>query len=499
MKMQNCAGALRIGSAGVLLSSYDPIRGGAYMTAKLTWRDKWIYGSGDLGFSLTNTILNVYFALFLTDVVGVTPAIAAVAIFIGSTWDYINDPIVGYISDRTHSRWGRRRPFLLFGALPFAAAFTLLWWRPPLESPVALAVYYALIYALYDTAATFVYMPYFALTPEMTDDYDERTSLTSTRMFFSILGSLVAFTLPLAVVDGFRAEHAWRVLMMGGIFGLVSALPLFLVFIGARERPEFMDKEQTAGWRESIKATSQNRPFVFGLVMFLFNGVTMSIIQVVLLYYVKYVVLREAQSDQIMATIFVVAMIALPLWEWISRRLNKRWAYISGIAFLAVVLLVLSSLTPDTGMPFIMVLCVLAGIGVSAMHVMPWAIIPDAIEYGEWKTGQRQEGMFYSLITLAQKIASSIAVPLALLVLQASGYVPNSAIQPASAVFGIRMVAGPIPAFMICMGILFTLLFPLGRENFKEITRELEARRAAAGAASQPDAPASPGQAGKPE
>ncbi len=449
------------------------------MTGKLSRRDKWLYGSGDLGFSLTNTILNVYFALFLTDVVGVKPAIAAIAIFVGSTWDYVNDPIIGYISDRTHSRWGRRRPFLLFGALPFALAFTLLWWKPPLESSVALAIYYSIVFALYDTTATFVYMPYFALTPELTDDYDERTGLTSTRMFFSILGSLLAFTLPLWVVNGFHPEHAGRVLMMGAVFGLISALPLFLVFFGTRERPEFMNKKFTVGVKESIKLTWQNRPFIFGLIMFLFNGVTMSIIQVILLYYVKYVVLRESQSDMIMATIFVVAIIALPLWEWISRRLNKRWAYISGIAFLAVVLLVLSSLTPETGMVFIMVLSVLAGIGVSAMHVMPWAIIPDAIEYGEWKTGERQEGMFYSLIMLAQKVASSIAVPLALLVLQASGYVSNSAAQPESAIFGIRMVAGPIPAFTLSMGILFTLLFPLGRENYKEITDQLKARREA--------------------
>jgi GPH family glycoside/pentoside/hexuronide:cation symporter len=449
------------------------------MTSKLSRRDKWLYGSGDLGFSLTNTILNVYFALFLTDVVGVKPSIAAMAFFIGSTWDYVNDPIVGYISDRTHSRWGRRRPFLLFGALPFALAFTLLWWKPPLESSVALAIYYSIAFAIYDTAATFVYMPYFALTPELTDDYDERTGLTSTRMFFSILGSLLAFTLPLWVVNGFHPEHAGRVLMMGALFGFVSALPLFLVFFGTRERPEFMNKEQTIGLKDSIKMTWQNKPFIFGLIMFLFNGVTMSIIQVILLYYVKYVVLRENQSDMIMATIFVVAIIALPLWEWISRRLNKRWAYISGIAFLAVVLLILSSLTPQTGMVFIMVLCVLAGIGVSAMHVMPWAIIPDAIEYGEWKTGERQEGMFYSLITLAQKVASSIAIPLALLILQASGYIANSTTQPASAIFGIRMVAGPIPAFTLSMGILFTLLFPLGRENYKEITDQLKERREA--------------------
>jgi glycoside/pentoside/hexuronide:cation symporter, GPH family len=445
---------------------------------KLPRRTKWIYGSGDLGFALTNTILSVYFALYLTEVVGLMPAVAALAIFIGSTWDYINDPIVGYLTDRTRTRWGRRRPYLLFGALPFALAFVLLWWRPPFTSIAALAAYYSLAYAIFDTAASFVYMPFYALTPELTSDYDERTSLTSTRMFFSIFGSLLAFTVPLAIVSAFNPQNADKVLTMGVILGLVSALPIWLVFWGTRERQEFMHQEQS-GLRESIKASVKNRPFVFGLLLFLFNGVTMAIIQVNLLYYIKYVVQRESQSDMIMATIFVVAMLALPLWVWVSQHLNKRWAYIIGIAFLAGVLMVLASLTPQTGIPLIVTLCVLAGIGVSAMHVMPWAIIPDAIEYGELQSGKRNEGMFYSLITLAQKVASSIAVPLALLVLQFSGYVPNSAVQPTSAINGIRLVAGPIPAIAIGMGILFTALFPLGRDDYQEINRQLEERRKA--------------------
>jgi GPH family glycoside/pentoside/hexuronide:cation symporter len=122
----------------------------------------------------------------------------------------------------------------------------------------------------------------------------------------------------------------------------------------------------------------------------------------------------------------------------------------------------------------------MAGIGVSAMHVMPWAILPDAIEYGELQSGKRNEGMFYSLITLAQKIASSLAVPLALLVLQVSGYVPSRAAQPTSAITGIRIVAGPLAALCIVAGIIFTLLYPLGRENYREINRQLEERRQAA-------------------
>jgi len=446
------------------------------MTARLTRLQRLVYGSGDIGFSLTSTIIGAYFAIFLTDVVGVAPRIAAAAIFIGRTWDYVNDPLIGYLTDRTRTRWGRRRPYLLFGALPFALIFTLLWWRPPWQGHWMLAIYYAAIYVLYDAAATFVYMPYFALTPELASDYDERTALTSVRMFFSIVGSLVAFTLPLTLIGSFSPENAPRVLLMGGIFGLASALPLFLVFFGTRERPEFMQQAQP-GLRQSLRAAWGNRPFLFGLMIFLFTWVSVDVMQVILLFFIKYAVKREAQSDLIMASIFVTAILALPLWNWASRRLNKRLAYIAGIAFWAVVQLVLITFTPATSLSLLLPLCVLAGIGVSAAHVLPWSIIPDAIEWGELRTGERHEGMFYSLITLAQKVASSAAVPLALLVLDFTGYVPNSAAQPASAVLGIRLVTGPIPALLLCMGILFAALYPLGRERYSQIAKELEARR----------------------
>jgi GNAT superfamily N-acetyltransferase len=167
------------------------------MQDRLTRRTKLIYGCGDTGFSLTGTTIAAYFAIFLTDVVGISPGIAAIAIFVGRSWDYINDPLIGYLSDRTRTRWGRRRPFLLFGALPFALAFILMWYRPPIQNLVFLAIYYAFAYVLFDSAATFVYMPYFALTPELTSNYDERTSLTTIRMFFSILGSLIAYAVDL--------------------------------------------------------------------------------------------------------------------------------------------------------------------------------------------------------------------------------------------------------------------------------------------------------------
>jgi GPH family glycoside/pentoside/hexuronide:cation symporter len=405
-----------------------------------------------------------------------TPRAAAAAIFVGRSWDYINDPLIGYISDRTRTRWGRRRPFLLFGFLPFALTFAMLWWRPPLEGQAALGAYYAVVYILYEAAATFVYMPYFALTPELTMDYDERTALTSYRMFFSILASLVAFTLPLAFVGSFVAENASRVLAMGLIFGIASALPLLLTFIGTRERKEYMQRKQP-GVFESLRAAMKNRPFVFSLGIYLLTWIAVTLLEANLLYFVKYVVQREAHSDLIMGMIFVVAIFALPLWEWASRRLNKRWAYVSGIAFWAVVQIVMVTLNPSTSLATILFLSALAGIGVSAAHVIPWAILPDAIEWDELQTGERHEGMFYSLITLMKKVATSIALPLALLLLDAMGYVPNAAQQPASAVMGIRILAGPIPAALLCGGIVFATLYPISRERHAEVRRSLASRK----------------------
>lgn len=200
------------------------------MQTRLSRRSKWIYGFGDISFSLTNTILAVYFAIFLTDVVGLPASLAAAAIFLGRSWDYINDPLVGHLSDRTRTRWGRRRPFLLFGAVPFAITFILLWLRPPWDSPILLAAYYAVAYLLFDLSFTLVNTPYAALTPELTADYDERTSLTSYRMFFSIAGSLIAFTVPLAIVGSFAPENAGQVQAMALLFGLACILPVALVF-----------------------------------------------------------------------------------------------------------------------------------------------------------------------------------------------------------------------------------------------------------------------------
>jgi GPH family glycoside/pentoside/hexuronide:cation symporter len=438
---------------------------------------KFLYGISDFGFACTDTTMQVLFAIFMTDVVGLKPAYAAAAIFTGRTWDYINDPLIGFFTDRVRTRWGRRRPFLLFGFIPFGLMFAMLWFRPPTQNQFLLAAYYALAYFLFDSSYTFVTMPYNALTPELTQDYDERTSLMSYRMAFSIIGSLVAFVVPLLIIGSMRPENTGRIFSMGLIFGAASALPLLLTFFGTRERPEYESQSQPS-LRESLRAVWKNRPFLFAAGIFLFTWTAADIIQAFLLFFLKYRMNLEAQSDLIMGAIFITALLVLPLWNWISQKTDKRRAYIIGMIFLSVIMIALIFISPSLGLPIVLVMAVLAGIGVSAIHVLTWAIIPDAVEVDELATGHRHEGVFYSLVSLFKKIASSIAIPLTLLVLQWSGYVSNAAVQKPSAIFAIRLLIGPVPSVLLLGGIAFAAFYPLTRSRHAQARAEITARRA---------------------
>jgi GPH family glycoside/pentoside/hexuronide:cation symporter len=441
---------------------------------------KVLYGAGDLGFSMNNSIMGILFGVFLTKVVGLQPAMAAIAVFTGRAWDFINDPIIGYLSDRTRSRWGRRRPFLLFGFIPFALTFCALWWKPPITAPWALVAYYAFAYLLYDAAATFVYMPYYALTPELTLDYDERTTLTGYRMFFSILGGLMAFTLPQLVIGEKQPENADRALLMGIIFGFVGAIPLLFTFLGTRERPEFQQHTQP-NLKESLRAAIRNRPFVFAMGIFFFTWGALEIVQNMLLFFLIDYLRIESETDQtiILGSIFGVALFTLPLWDRISRRWDKRIAYIVGMVFLSAVMIVMIVIKPGWGLPVIVGLAGLAGVGVGAMHVLPWAIIPDAVEWDQLKTGRRHEGIFYSLVALFRKIAAAIALPMALLVLDWSGYISEAPIQAPGAVRAIRLLTGVVPAICLCAGIVFAVFYPLSRERHVQVRAELASRRPA--------------------
>ncbi len=439
------------------------------------WR-KLIYGSGDLGFSMNNSLITAGFEVYMLTIVGVDPLLVAIIFIIGRSWDFINDPIIGHLSDRTRTKWGRRRPFLLFGAIPFGLSFILLWLSPQGLSSTGLVIYYSLAYIVYEALATAVYMPYFALTPELTDDYDERTKLTSFRMLFNIIGSLTAYMMPFLIFGNWKDASQNSVLTMAIIAAVIAVTPLFAVFFGTKENKEYQ-KEEKPKLIPSIKRAFKNRPFVFGAMIYLFTWMTIVAVESKLQLFLLYIIKPE-QPIIIMASIFVTAIFALPIWNWVSKHWNKRYAYIYGVAFWALVMMVLIFMNENTPTWLILTLCVMAGIGVSAAQVLPWAIIPDAIEWEEWHTGERHEGMFYSLITLLGKVGMMIIQPLGLFILNLTGFVEGQGVvQPDSALLGIRLVIGVVPALLLLAGILMAAFYPLNRDEHHTIVEGLRLRR----------------------
>jgi GPH family glycoside/pentoside/hexuronide:cation symporter len=265
---------------------------------------------------------------------------------------------------------------------------------------------------------------------------------------------------------------------MAVVAGAIAAAPIFGVFLGTKEKQEYKTAKLPRFW-PSLKAAFKNKPFMFGALMYLATWMAIVVIESNLQFFILHIIQRQSQNIIIMISIFVTAIFALPIWNWVSKNWNKRLAYIIGVGFWAFVMIVLIMMTPQTPFWLLLVFCVMAGVGVSAGQVLPWAIIPDAIEWEEWHTGERNEGMFYSLVTLLGKIGMAIAQPLSLLVLQLTNFQSGQgAVQPASALLGIRLVVGPIPALFLLTGIIIAIFYPLGRQQHHQMVEDLRIRRA---------------------
>jgi GPH family glycoside/pentoside/hexuronide:cation symporter len=224
------------------------------------------------------TLRQIYYAIFLTDVVGLDPRLAAFAALAGIIWDAINDPLVGMLSDRVRTRWGRRRPFLLFFSIPFGLSFLLLWWAPPWQSQLALMVTVTLAYMISDTFQTLVTVPFFALTPEMTPDYDERTSLTGYRMFFNLLVSLVtAVAAPIIIDSALKAGMSQQqgYLIVAAIFGGLAAIPFLLIFMVVRER--YSTRSQISAktpLKDTLRTAWKEYPLPLRIAIYMLNWIT---------------------------------------------------------------------------------------------------------------------------------------------------------------------------------------------------------------------------------
>jgi len=437
----------------------------------LPLRLKLLYSTGDLSVSIPLAILMFFQLYFLTDVAGLRPDYAGWAVGIGKIWDAVNDPLFGLFSDRIRSRWGRRRVLLLFGAVPLGLSFTLMWLVPPLE-PLGLTVYYALTFILFDTAFTFVHVGYNALTPELTSDYDERSSLNGFRMVFSISGTLGAIIL--ATVLGWTITDERLLFAVVGVgLGAVSIVPPLIVFRVTRERAGAGEgkRPQPLPVGEALRATLSNRPFRLVMGLYLFSWTTASILAAVLVYFASYYLRVPEQANYFVLIAQGAAILFIPLWVWAARRLDKRRAFILGTASWVVVLLGIAALRSDQ-VTLAYVLAALSGSGIATAYVIPWAMVPDVIECDQLETGRRREGSFYAFASFFQKLGTGAAIWGMGQLLALTGYVTPDAggagvTQPPSAVQAIRAFAGPVPAVLLVVAMLFAWRYPITRERHR--------------------------------
>ena len=464
--------------------------------ARLSIWTKLVFGSGDWSSSSFGTLRQIFYAIFITDVVGLEPRLASVAALVGIFWDAVNDPLVGVISDRIKTKWGRRRPFLLWFSIPFGLGFVILWWAPPFESQIALAAFVTFAFMLSDTFQTLVIVPLYALTPEITLDYDERTSLTGYRMFFNLVASLVTAVAAPAIVDSVLASGATQqqgYLIVGSLFGGLATIPLLLIFFFIRERKRTQAEithEESISFVDSVRTAWSNIPFRFATGLYMLNWITFDLVALVLPFFISYWISKGNLLEKtlglpvesaVFALLLITSVLVLPFWVWLSNRLNKNIAYVIGMSFWAVVQLLIFTVQQGQ-ITYILVLSVLAGISVSTAHVLPDALFPDVIEWDELRTRRRQEGIYYGIKNFVRKMTGALAIFIALQVLGWFGYQapPEGATffqQSPATLMAIRILIGPFGALLLFSAVAMAWFYPLTRERHARIRRLLAKRK----------------------
>lgn len=429
------------------------------------------YGIGDLGSGLMFSAVNFYFLYFLTDVARLAPYLAGLAVMLGKVYDAVTDPVMGHLTDRTRTRMGRRRPYILLAALPFGIAFALAWMVP--SATEAGRFIYALgSFVLLCTFYTVFEVPYASLTADLTRDYDERTSLTSYRMLFSILGTLIAGAATLIIV-GLAPTERTGFPVMGYAYGVVIAVSSLVCFAGTRERPVAADEEATLPFFDGVRVALRNRPFRMALAVYFLTQTAMAVVSALLIYYLKHVAGLGEQASLVLGLLMVVAIVSLPLWVKLSTMWGKARAFAVGIGTQALVLLLFAGLPPGASVA-VYVLTVAAGVCTATHFVFPWSMVPDVVEYDQLTTGQRRAGTFYGIWLLTQKVSAAAGVGLTGLLLWLFGYNAGGE-QTAATVLGLRLSIGPVAMVLLVLAGYILLRYPINRSAHEAVRARLAA------------------------
>lgn len=445
-------------------------------------REKFAYGSGDLAVNLAFDSINFYMLWFIVSVAGIPAGAAGFIFMIARVWDAVTDYFMGRISDNTKLTLGRRRPYIIFGAIPMGIFFMGLWFVPPLDETGRI-VYYLGIYLLFNTAYTVVSVPYGSLMAQMTQNFNERTVLSSFRVGFSFVGSLFAAAgIPLVVDVLFASEpREFSYFYMGIIFGIIMIVILIFTGVISKERVEG-DRKNYDKFFKTIISFFKLKEFRQVAGLYLFNAIGSGIIMALSIFYISDVLKVGEDAAIFMAIPLITAVLFAPVWTIISNKFGKRNAYIWG-AFLTLIVLGFVLAVPEEEVITIAVFLFFVGIALSALQIIPMSLLPDVIDIDEYKNHIRREGAFNGLILFLHKASSGLAVGGVGILIGFFGYLEASPlqdveiVQPDTALTAIRITLAVTPAIAFIIAIIFTSKLDITEARFEKIAEELQRRQ----------------------
>lgn len=455
-------------------------------------KEKIGYGFGDMASSMFWKIFGMYLLFFYTDVYGLDPAAVGTMFLITRIWDSFLDPVIGVFADRTESRWGKFRPYLLYVALPFGIIGVLTFTTPDF-SPAGKLVYAYVTYTLMMMIYSAINVPYASLLGVMTPNPKERTTLSSYRMFFAYLGSFIALLIIQPLVEFFSKIGGTVNLQQGWQYGVtVIAVMCVVLFLGCfaftRERVKPIKKEEKSTLKEDLLDLWHNRPWWIllgaGIAALIFN----SIRDGATIYYFKYYILED-NSLRIAswgvtvtwASLYLALgqasnMVGVALAAPVANHIGKKNTYMLAMAIATVLSIIFYWLTPGQ---LILIFVFQALISASAGIIFPllWSMYADIADYSELKCGRRATGLIFSSSSMSQKLGWTLGGALTGWLLAYFGFKAN-VIQSDTAIIGIKMMLSFLPAIGTVLSIVFIAFYPLNEHKVKDITSKLAQKRA---------------------
>lgn len=442
----------------------------------LTNRVRAGYGIGDYAICLYWSGIGLYLLYFYTDVVGISPILAGWIYALGIGWDAITDPFMGYLAERTKTKMGSYRPFIYYGSIPLALSFVLLFWVPPFEGTV-LFLFLILVNLIHRSCFTIVSVPYSSLTARITNDSNERTKLTTARMISASFGTLSMSVLAFPLIAYFGgADEAFGFLWLAIISGLIAIALLSVTVYSVREKVDEIVTSNLPNFVSITKTVATNYPFwiVFGCILIL--GSTGVMFNKNLIYFVKYGLELHEYQGLILGVSSGASFLSLPFWAYLALKIGKRetWLISMTIAFIG---LLLFFYYPIASLNELLILLALIGVGNGAGGVLFWSMLPDTVEYGEWKSGIRTESSLYGFMTFAQKSSIAVAALILGFLLSGIGFEPNQ-IQSEETISGMKFMMSWIPICGIIISLVLMYFYPISTKFHGELLQRIKERNA---------------------